>query len=75
MKCVICKNGETEPGLGTITLTHGSTTLVIKNAPALVCDNCGEEYFNSEVTSCLMDMAKNAEKAGVEFGMRNYALV
>lgn len=74
MKCVICKNGETEPGPGTITLTRGSTTLVIKNAPALVCDNCGEEYFDSEVTGCLMEMAENAEKAGIEFGMRNYAV-
>ncbi len=74
MSCVICKNGETEPGFGTITLTNGSTTLVVKNAPALVCDNCGEEYFESDVTACLLDMAEKAAKAGVEVGVRNYTI-
>ena len=74
MICVICKNGETETGFGTITMTRGSTTLVVKNAPALVCDNCGEEYFESDVTASLMDMAEKAENAGVEIGVRNYTI-
>jgi hypothetical protein len=30
LKCVICKNGETEPGTTSILLERGKTTLVIK---------------------------------------------
>ena len=44
MNCVICKHGETRPGKTTVTLERKATTVVIKNVPAQVCSNCGEEY-------------------------------
>jgi YgiT-type zinc finger domain-containing protein len=42
MKCVICKQGETQPGTTTMTLERDTTTLVFKNVPAQVCENCAE---------------------------------
>lgn len=42
VKCVICKQGKTRPGMGTVILERGKTTVVIKKVPADICDNCGE---------------------------------
>ena len=44
MKCPICKHGETTAGTSSVTLQRGGLTLVVKDVPAQVCDNCGEAY-------------------------------
>jgi YgiT-type zinc finger domain-containing protein len=72
MDCVICKHGETAPGAATVTLTRDDTTVVVKDVPALVCDNCGEEYVDSEITERLLKTAEEAVKAGVQVDVRNY---
>ncbi len=54
MRCVICKNGEARPGTATVTLERDGSTLVVRSVPALVCDNCGEEYVDQEVVKRLL---------------------
>ena len=73
MKCVICKHVETAPGAATVTLTRDDTTLVVKDVPALVCDNCGEEYVESAITERLLKTAEEAVRAGVQVDVRSYA--
>ncbi len=73
MKCVICKVGETRPGKGTVTLERDGTTLVIKNVPADICANCGEEYVNAETTEFLLGIAEEAVRSGVQVSVRDYA--
>ncbi len=72
MKCVICKNGETEPGTTTILLERDNATLVIKNVPAEVCQNCGEGYVDEETTEQLLEMAEAAVRSGVQVDVRQY---
>lgn len=72
MKCVICRQGETRPGTATVTLTRGTMTLVTKSVPALICDNCGEEYVDEEITARLLAAADEAERAGVEVEVREF---
>ena len=72
MKCVICRQGTLAPGRAVITLTRGAMTLVIKNVPADVCDTCGEEYAEESITSALLRMADEAERAGVQVDVREY---
>lgn len=48
MKCVICKHGETRPGMTTVTLERGGATLVVKGVPARICGNCGEAYVDGD---------------------------
>ena len=43
MKCVVCKSGETHEGTTTVTLERDGLTLVMKEVPAEICDNCGED--------------------------------
>jgi YgiT-type zinc finger domain-containing protein len=75
MKCIICKQGETQPGLTTVTLERNGLTLVVKNVPARVCANCGEEYVDEGVTAQLLSTAEDAARAGVLVDIRAYAAV
>ena len=72
VKCVICKNGETQPKATTVTLEKGEATLVFKNVPALVCSNCGETYVAEETTSKLLENAQAAVQMGVRVDVREF---
>jgi len=73
MNCVICKNGETNPGKTTVTLQRGESTIIFRGVPADICDNCGEYYLTDEVTAALMERAEAAMKQGAELEIQRYA--
>lgn len=73
MKCVICRQGETHPGNATVTLTRDAMTLVVKRVPANVCDNCGEEYLEEDVTADLLGLMERSARTGVEVEILEYA--
>ena len=72
MNCVICKSGHTAPGLGTLTLERGQTTVVFKRVPCEVCSNCGERYFGEETSTRLLEAANLAAAQGVQIDVREY---
>ena len=72
MRCLICKHGETKEGTTTVTLERGSSTIVFKEVPALICDNCGEKYIDEVVTKYLLRKAIELAKSGVEVDIRKY---
>lgn len=72
MKCVICKTGQTKPGKATVTLERQETTLVVKNVPAEVCTNCGEEYVDDKAASRLLKTAEEVAQRGVQVDVRSY---
>lgn len=72
MTCVICKKGEIRLGTATVALERENTTLVIKEVPAQVCANCGEEYVDEETTADLLKTAEEAARAGVQVDVRQY---
>lgn len=73
MKCVICKQGETRPGTTTVTLTRGESTIVVKNVPADICENCGEYYLTEEISTQIMAMAEEAAQLNHEVEVIQYA--
>ena len=72
MKCVICRHGETKMGKATITLQRNGTTIVVKDVPAQVCKNCGEEFVEEAITKRLLHAAEGAAQAGVQVDVREY---
>jgi peptide subunit release factor 1 (eRF1) len=48
-------------------------TLVVKRVPASVCDNCGEEYLEEEVTADLLELVERSADTGVEVEILEYA--
>jgi len=73
MKCVICKTGETRPGSATVTLQRGETTVLIKETPADVCQNCGEYYLNETVARKVYAQAEEAVQRHAEVEILRYA--
>lgn len=71
--CPLCRNGELHPGSADKTMTIGESTLVVKEVPALICDTCGERYFNSDITQRLLDLARDVHSQGVLIDVRRYA--
>ncbi len=64
MSCAICRNGTTHSGTVTVTLQRGETTVILKQVPAEVCDNCGEYYLSSEVPTQVLERAESAIGSG-----------
>ena len=73
MKCLICKHGEVVDGVAVITLNPGTAILVVKDVPARVCRNCGEEYVTEEVTARLLKKATALAREGVDVAVCSYA--
>ncbi len=73
MKCVICKTGQTGSGQVTVTLQREGVTLLIKDVPAEICDNCGEYYLNEAVTERVMEQAEMAVAKNVELEILRFA--
>ena len=72
MRCIICKQGETKPGLATVTLERDGLTIVFKRVPAQVCANCGEEYVDESAAAGLLKTAEEMARAGTQVEVRQY---
>ena len=73
MKCAICRNGSTVKGHITVVLERDQSTIVFKNVPAKVCENCGEEYLSEETNRELLGKAQEAADRGVDLELLRYA--
>lgn len=73
MICTICKEGQTRPGAVTVPLQRGVSTIIVKEVPAQVCENCGEYYLSEEVTAELLRRAEAAVANGAEVEIIRYA--
>jgi YgiT-type zinc finger domain-containing protein len=72
VKCLICKQDETQPGVTTVTLERDGLTLVVKSVPAQVCPNCGEAYVDEQVAADLLRIAEEMAVAGAQVDVRYY---
>ena len=72
MKCVICLQAETVPGLTSVLLERGEMSLTVTNVPARVCPNCGEAYADEEVAANLLRQAERMAREGMKVGVRGY---
>lgn len=73
MECVICKHGQTHPGKVTVTLQRGESTIIFKEVPAEICENCGEYYLSDEIPEQLMQRAEEALLHGAEVEIVRFA--
>jgi YgiT-type zinc finger domain-containing protein len=73
MKCIMCKQGETQPGTTTMTLERDETMVVFKHVPAEVCQTCGEAYLDAAITRSLLHILEEAARVGVQVDVRSYA--
>jgi len=60
------------PGETTVTVTRGTSTIVIRAVPADVCGACGEAYFSEAVQRDVEAIGEAAISAGVINQVSNY---
>ena len=72
MKCIVCKNGSTEPGTVTVTVDKRTTVVVIRDVPAAVCSTCGEEYLDADTMREIEKLVKSAQKAGMNVAVQQF---
>jgi YgiT-type zinc finger domain-containing protein len=73
MKCLVCKNGETSEAKTTVTLERQGMTFVFKEVPALVCQNCGEEYLSDDISKRLLELAGRVAQTGMEISVHRFS--
>jgi YgiT-type zinc finger domain-containing protein len=73
MTCLICKHGETKSGSTTLVFERGTSTVIIKNIPAEICDNCDEAFLAENVSREVLDLANKNVGKGIEVEILNFA--
>jgi YgiT-type zinc finger domain-containing protein len=66
VKCVICRAGETKTGTATFTVERHGHTYVLRDVPAEVCHQCGEPYFDEDVTARVLAQVEQVTKSGAD---------
>jgi YgiT-type zinc finger domain-containing protein len=72
MTCVMCGNGVLTAKLTTSFFDGEGKSLLIKNVPSLVCDQCGEVFHDDETTEVLLALADNALVQSAELIVEEY---
>lgn len=72
MKCVICKTGETKSGTATFSVERDGHTCVLRAVPAEVCQQCGEPYFEADVTAKVLAQVELATQSGADVAVLKY---
>ncbi len=73
MICLMCKTGETKPGMVTHSFQKGATIVIVKDIPAQVCGQCGEPYFDGDVAKVIENLVNDAVRKGAEVEILRYA--
>jgi len=72
MDCPLCKTKMVE---GTTVLTfkmEGTQILVIKDVPALICEQCGEEFVDLQISKNVEKQVNKAVADGISMGFLSY---
>ncbi len=75
MKCIICEEAETLPGLTSVLLEREEHSLTFNNVPAQICPHCGEAYADEAVAIVLLHEAEKMARAGTKLEALEYALI
>jgi len=70
--CFRCKGGIT-PKFKTHAVTLDNCVIIVKNVPALVCNQCGEVYFADKVMQNLEAIVDKLESIIKEVAIVEYA--
>ena len=72
--CPICGGTKTQ-GTTTFTVDLGFGVVVVRDVPALVCDQCGENWIEDAVAERLEQTVDNARKRHRQVEVTAYASV
>lgn len=56
----------------TVTFERDGMTIVVKEVPARICANCGEDYVDEQVAHEIIELAGRMAKSGAQVDVRRY---
>ena len=69
--CVFCK-GDLKPSTTTYTVNINDNIIMIKNVPCEECQQCGEQYFSTEVIKRLEKLVNQVKNTLSEVTIVDY---
>ena len=73
MMCRDCHTeGTMKPGTTTYMQDYGDCIVIVKNVPAIVCEQCGYELFTAEVAERLQELTDRAHMPDTEVVVVKY---
>jgi YgiT-type zinc finger domain-containing protein len=72
MICVMCK-GELTPGKINFPVDLASNFILIKDVPALVCEQCGEYFIDDTIAGRIEEIVQKARSSDVEIEILRFA--
>jgi YgiT-type zinc finger domain-containing protein len=73
LNCSICKNGRLVAGFTTVTLERATTVVILREVPALVCQECAEYYLDDATAERVYARAEDAVARNVEVEIVRFA--
>jgi len=71
--CPLCK-GKRSPGTTTFTVDMGFGVVVVRNVPAQVCTQCGEEWIEDNIAERLEKIVDNARRKQLQVEVMAFSL-
>lgn len=71
MKCFMCKGELIEKKVNYM-VDLEKTIIIIKDVPAKVCDQCGEQYFDDETSQNIEKIVNKLKDLSTEVTIINY---
>ena len=72
MNCPLCR-GEMKHGTSHILIERGEdSVIVINKVPALICEQCGDDFIDIQVTRKIEALLKKLESEGLKMGFVDY---
>ncbi|AJE03877.1 type II toxin-antitoxin system MqsA family antitoxin [Geobacter pickeringii] len=72
MKCPLCK-GKMVPGTTNLPFTlDDGNVIVVTHVPALVCDQCGDDFVEMDVVRKVERVVERVERDGISMGLVEY---
>lgn len=75
MTCFTCKGGHLKEEFKTYVATLENCVIIVKHVPSLVCQQCGEVYYNHDVMLQLEKIVDKMEKLVQEVAIVEYSKV
>jgi YgiT-type zinc finger domain-containing protein len=69
--CFFCK-GDLKQSITTYTITIDNCVIIIKNVPCEECQQCGEQYFSTDVTKKLENIVNKVKNSISEVTIVDY---
>lgn len=66
MTCSICPIGTCHEGMTEELFNKKGRLIILKDLPALICDNCGAKLFSEQTSRLVLSSLKEAEHSKAE---------